>query len=252
MNKNIVYRSDEITKFYQNHRVRWSEFYPSEKWVFERIAGEQARLGDVLDVGCAAGGLGAALSERFHLSSYTGIDIHAGIIEWAKQHRQLDMPSEFYADDIYTIRLEKAFDTVVSLGCADWNIETLGILQACWDRVKPGGTFIVSLRLTTASSVNNIQESYQYINFTGDDPDPERANYVVINYREAIGIMEELTPRPELTGSYAYWGQPSAMARTPFERILFSVFYVRKPVSGSSTGRVELHFPSDVFQGDST
>ncbi|MBZ0165418.1 MAG: class I SAM-dependent methyltransferase, partial [Candidatus Omnitrophica bacterium] len=228
MSKNIVYSSEEILKYYQSHRNRWEDFYPSEKWVFERIATGDGQLGEVLDVGCAGGGLGKALLERFTLSSYTGIDIHRGIIEWAKENQKLNVPVQFFAEDINVIDLKRSYDLVASLGCADWNIETSRIIQSCWDKVKPGGYFVGSLRLTDGEGINDIGKSYQYINFSGADNEPEVANYVVTNYNEAIAMLGALDPAPELIGAYGYWGKPSGTAATPFSRILFSVFFVRK------------------------
>ncbi|MGE0268318.1 MAG: class I SAM-dependent methyltransferase [Candidatus Omnitrophota bacterium] len=247
MSQNITYTSDEILKFYSANRQAWADFYPSEQWVFEHIAGEKGHLGGVFDVGCAGGGLGAALCERFNLESYTGIDIHQGIIDWAKEHRALKVDSDFIAGDISTLNLDRQFDLVVSLGCADWNIETDKIIGECWDKVKPGGYFVVSLRLTTARTVNDITKSFQYINFSGNDREPEKANYVVTNYREAIVLFSSLNPLPEIIGAYGYWGNPSSTAQTPFERILFSVFYIRKGAEDKRDCRTELFLPADVY-----
>ena len=74
MNKNIKYSSKELVEFYSCSRQRWDEFYPSERWVFDKVAGKNKKLGDILDVGCACGGLGIALSNRFMLTSYKGVD----------------------------------------------------------------------------------------------------------------------------------------------------------------------------------
>ena len=96
MEKNIEYTSKELLEFYSRHRQTWNEFYLSERTVFERVAEKQGSFGHILDVGCAGGGLGRALSERFQLRSYTGIDIHEGIIAWAREHRKLPVSSEFH------------------------------------------------------------------------------------------------------------------------------------------------------------
>ena len=64
MTKNIEYKSREIQDYYSCNRSTWEEFYPSERWVFTKLAGSEGFLGDVLDVGCACGGLGAALSQQ--------------------------------------------------------------------------------------------------------------------------------------------------------------------------------------------
>ncbi len=246
MSENIVYQSEEILEFYSANRQSWDEFYPSEKWVFEKIAGEAKSLGTVLDVGCAGGGLGKALCEQYKLKSYTGNDIHYGIINWAKKNQQFPMEADFIAGDIADLSLRQKFDLVVSLGCADWNIKTDHIIQSCWKKVKPGGYFMVSLRLTDREGINDIQQSFQNINFTGDDQDPEVANYVVMNYREAVRMFENLSPQPSRIGAYGYWGAPSQTARTPYEQILFSVFYVQKRVKPVDAIVREFEWPDDI------
>lgn len=247
-NKNIRYSSDEILKFYSASRQSWDELYPSERRVFEIVGGKKASLGDLFDVGCACGGLGKALSERFKLNSYTGIDIHKPSIDWAKSHCGLKWPATFIAGDIIEHAPKASYDTVVSLGCADWNVETAKIITACWKGVKPGGHLIISLRLTPGTGINDIAKSYQMINFSGRDEKPETANYVVLNYKEATETLKALSPRPELIGAYGYWGKPSSMAVTPFEKIVFSVFYLRRGLSESKDTLMDIDLPKDAVQ----
>ena len=247
LNKNIKYNSKELPEFYSCNRKKWDDFYPSERWVFDKIAGEGNKLGDVLDVGCACGGLGAALSEMFALNSYTGIDIHDGSIELAKRERKLSIPTYFIAGDILEANLNNHYDTVVSLSCADWNIETEKIIKACWYRVDNDGYFVISLRLTTGKGINNISESYQHINTSGKEISPEIANYVVFNYKEIISIFKKLKPSPALIGSYGYWGKPSPTAVTPFNKLVFAVFYIRKARVVSDTKiDVEFNLPKEM------
>lgn len=249
MMENIEFKSRQILTFYSSNRKKWEEFYPSERWVFERIVREKGSLGNVLDVGCACGGLGNALSEKFILNSYTGIDICKDAIEWSQQKPKLSIPATFIRGDIIAIDLsDKYYELVVSLSCADWNLETNKIINACWKKVKPGGYFVISLRLTPEKGINDIKRSYQYINFTGDEKDPEVANYVVFNFRDALSMMGKLTPYPELVGSYGYWGEPSSTAVTPFDRLIFAVFYLKKSIDNSTQIiNAEFSLPIDIF-----
>jgi len=247
--KNIEYKSREIPLYYSCNRSRWADFYPSERWVFSKLALEQRSLGNVLDVGCACGGLGAALCERFQLSSYTGVDIHREAIAWARLERRLPVPATFLAGDILELNLEDTFDLVVSLSCADWNIEVQRIMNACWARVKAEGHFVISLRLTTGSGVNDIKSSYQYINFSGQERNAEVANYVVFNLPEVLGLMQALQPAPILIGAYGYWGKPAATAVTPFTRLVFAVFYLRKGTGPEHAGIAgEFLLPLEMFR----
>lgn len=227
-NKNIKYGSKAIVDFFSNRRRKWNDFYPSEKWVFEKVANEKDGLGEILDVGCACGGLGRALSERFKLASYTGVDICKEAIEWARRKQKFSLPTSFIAGDIVNLRLTRQYDTVVSLSCADWNIQTNKIIDACWRRTAKGGYFIISLRLTPKKGINNISKSYQYISCSKDKRGSGIANYVVFNFKEAIKLISGLSPSPGFIGAYGYWGKPSPTAVTPFAKLIFTVFYIKK------------------------
>jgi 2-polyprenyl-3-methyl-5-hydroxy-6-metoxy-1,4-benzoquinol methylase len=248
MAKNIEFKSQEIQKYYSCNRSSWEEFYPSERWVFEKLAQEEGFLGDVLDVGCACGGLGLMLCQKFRLKSYTGVDVHRSAIAWAQKQQRLPVPATFIAGDIIKLNFTGSYDVVVSLGCADWNIETDRIISACWERVKAGGYLVISLRLTPGPGVNDIQTSYQYINFSGQDTTAEVANYVVFNFPQILHNLKSLQPAPALIGAYGYWGRPSATAVTPFKRLVFAVFYLRKR-SGDGGRDLEGEFtlPLDIF-----
>jgi SAM-dependent methyltransferase len=246
-NKNIKYNSKKLLEFFSFNRQKWDEFYPSERWVFDKIGGKDKKLGDVLDVGCACGGLGAALDERFILASYTGVDVHRGAIDWARRHQKLSIPSYFITGDILEVDLNNRYDIVVSLSCADWNIEAEKIINTCWEKVDKDGYFVISLRLTALEGINNIKESYQYINPSGKEKDPEIANYVVFNFKEIVSIIKGFSPSPELIGAYGYWGKPATTAVTPFDKLVFAVFYIKKPALVSNTKiSTEFNLPEEM------
>jgi SAM-dependent methyltransferase len=248
MSVNINYRSREISEFYSCNRQTWEQFYPSERRAFKKIAGRSKRVGDLLDVGCACGGLATALMEKFTLTSYAGVDINKGAIEWAIRERKLGIPATFINGDIVKLSINRDYDTVVSLSCADWNIETNSIINTCWSKVKPGGYFVISLRLTPNKGVNDINKSYQFINFSGTDKKPEIANYVVFNFKDFLHIAKGLNPAPGLIGAYGYWGKPSATAVTPYDRLIFTVFYIKKHLEHKEEEiKLECNLPLEVF-----
>lgn len=248
-NKNIVYKSKGIYKFFSSHRQTWQEFYPSERWVFDRVAGPKQILGDVLDVGCACAGLGAALVNRFRLKSYTGVDINKDAVLWAVNNQRLPVSTKLIAGDILKQKLTNSYDTVVSLSCADWNIETKRIIDYCWKRVRFGGYLVISLRIAKEKGINNIKKSYQYIDFKGKDGDREIANYVVFNFKDTLKMFAKLRPAPSSIGSYGYWGRPSPTAVTLFERLVFAVFYIQKGECRAKRDgiKLELNLPADIF-----
>ncbi len=259
---NIAYQTDSLRDYYSNNRNTWDQFYPSERWVFERVLGSANAGQHVLDIGCATGGLAHALSERYPIKKYTGVDINPGVIEFAKHDESHQGKGRsFFCGDVCDPQISSflreenleagAYSDVISLGCADFNIEPMKIISSCWEQVRPGGNFILSLRMTSGAGVNSIEQSYQYISFSSDgaNEDEEKANYAVFNFQEAMSIFTSLSPTPSALLGYGYWGAPSIAARTPYEQILFSVFSLRKPAVGESVAsmQTELHFPIDLY-----
>ena len=251
MSSNIAYRTDVIGAYFSRHRRRWDEFYPSERRVFERVGRERGGFGRVLDVGCAAGGLGAALPERFPVASYTGIDISASAIAAARRATDVTVPHEFVAGDAVSAPelAGRRFDTVFNLSCADWNVDTGGIMAATWRAVAPGGCMITTLRLTNGTSERDMARSFQFIHYDASPlpDDAERAAYVVLNTGDALAMLGELGP--ERVVGYGFWGAPSTMARTPFGSILFAVFAIFRAAGDVPCDRADfdLDFPVDAW-----
>lgn len=257
MTRNIVYQTGAIGDFFVNRRRHWSDFYPSERSVFELLVTRGASFKRVLDVGCAAGGLGDALSERFgSIVSYTGVEINRHAAEVGSTLSAVSGFTKTFinADICHCRELEgQSFDLVTVLGVADWNIDAEGIVAKCWERVAPEGHLVLSLRLTPDKTVCDITRSYQYIWYKPEPPpvDAERAAYHVFNVGEAISWLTGQAPRPENLYVYGYWGKPSATARTPYKQLLFSVFALRKPASAGNVidTPVEVHLPASAFTG---
>ncbi len=223
-NKNIKYSSDQIESFYKDHRSKWEDFYPSEHHIFEAIDIQPSST--ILDIGCGCGGLGNALRQKYGVSRYTGIDIN----DKAIQTGQVLYPEfTLVAGDILNgkdMGLGQAyFDIVIALGCIDFNIEFDRMLAASMERLKPGGIFISSFRLTNKESLTALDDSFQFINFEGD-LSGEKAPYVVMNYHDMLQKIESFSPQK--IQAYGYWGKPSKTAVMPYDEVFFSVFAITK------------------------
>jgi SAM-dependent methyltransferase len=256
VSKNIAYSTNTISDFYASNRRRWLELYPSERRIFEAIAARGADFSSVLDVGCAAGGLGEAVMERFGtLTSYTGVDVNRQAITTAAAlPSRIPGSREFIAADIcHCPRLAgRTFDLVTALGVADFNVDSDGILAKCWEHVRPHGRLVISLRLTPGEGICDVNRSYQYIWFERESsppPDAERAPYSVFNTGRAIGWLSRQAPPPDLIQMFGYWGKPSPTARTQYDRIVFSVVAMRKPAVEQAAGEpvIEAELPAGIF-----
>ena len=222
--------------------------------MFERVGAMRGSFGRVLDVGCALGGLAFALSERFRVDEYVGVDINRLAIERAKANvGSLSLPTEFIAADICECpRLAgQQFNLVTALSVVDWNADATGILAACWDLVAPGGHLVVSLRLSPGSTICDVEKCYQVIwGGIGEPPaDAERAQYTILNTADAIQMLLACAPTPANLLAYGYWGKPSETARTPYHRIVFTVFALQKPMMFETVDEptIEAHLPATAF-----
>ena len=222
MSNNIIYNSSEIYKFYSQNRIKWSQFYPSEKNVLEYV--NPNSNAKVLDLGCGCGGLGMALKEKFGIDCYTGIDINEKAI---KKAIELNPKGHFISDDFLKISSSKIknFNLIISFSCIDWNIEFKSMLLKAWSLLEEG-RFILSIRLTDKEGINDIKQSYQFINFTGKN-EGEIAPYNIYNFKNWLKEIKSLSNISEIYG-YGYNGIPAKTAITPFEEVCFAVFSLSK------------------------
>lgn len=240
---NIPYTTPAIEAFYRQHRIRWQQFYESERVVLEEL--DLGAASSVLDIGCGCGGLGLALNERFGVNDYTGVEINA---QAAATARAMNPRARFLCADILGVSSaelpQEGFDLVVSLSCIDWNLQFAPMLARAYGYVKPGGHLLASLRLTTGDSLLDMRKSYQYINFEGHRSG-EIAPYVVLNV--AALLRELLALAPAGVRAFGYWGAPSASAVTPVTKVGFTVVAVQKPRAPAATTRFDLQLPTELL-----
>ncbi len=242
--KNTHYKTDEIHNYFSKNRVRWDQFYLSERKIFESIALSSEKT--VLDIGCGCGGLGLALNEKVGITSYTGVDINpAAIVKGRKLNSSATLIAGDILDETDASLDGRTFDLVCSLSCIDWNIQFAEMLLAAWRHVKPGGTFVSTFRLCLGEGSHKIKDSYQYINYEGKK-EGEIAAYVVLNCKNLITMLKDLNPSG--IKGIGYWGTPSSSAITPYQSLCFTAFSITKrELSDFSDIYIDLDLPDDVI-----
>lgn len=209
---NIAYKTDWLARYFKENRVKWHQFYESERLIIEQLHLDRSQT--VLDIGCGCGGLGLALREQFGVEDYTGVEINFSA---AEAGRVMNPKSNILCGDILNLSQSelngKRFDIVFSLSCVDWNVRFSDMLAAAWNHVLPGGYLVSTFRLTDGEGCNDISRSYQYINFDGI-LEGELASYVVLNAKDLLQQLRIFDPSE--INAYGYWGAPSATAVKPY------------------------------------
>lgn len=247
--ENRSYQTEELVNFYSTHRRGWAGLYPSERHVIERMG--ITPEANVLDMGCACGGLGEALGERFGVTSYTGVEISNLCVAAA---RRFYPKHRFIAGDFLRVQDQldpKGYDFAFSLGCADWNEQTSDLLKAVFSHVKPGGQLIFTCRLTNAAALPPIFEAEQHIAFSAASrpgAGTERAPYKMYKLPSALALITGCGP-VESVYAYGYWGQvPATVIGSPVDRLHYAVFAIRKKAEdNASAPRITLDFALDFF-----
>jgi precorrin-6B methylase 2 len=243
MSLNKQYTTDEIEKYYSKNRITWHQFYESEKIIISKL--ELNESNTILDIGCGCGGLGLSLREKFGVLDYTGIEFNE---QAAKTASEIYPEAKFYCGDILDISENelagKYFNIVFSLGCVDSNVQFINSLASAWKHVAPGGHLVATFRLTNKAGVNDIANSYQYINFDGK-MEGEILSYVVLNKDDLLNQLEKLNPAE--INAFGYWGTPSLSAVTPFNKICFAAFSIkRKETDHNEKPILNLDLPADL------
>ena len=101
---------------------------------------------------------------------------------------------------------------------------------------------MATFRLTTGSGINDIQKSYQYINYEGHQ-EGEIANYVVVNSADLMSKLLSLSINSII--GYGYYGPPGKTAITPFSKLCFAALAIRKSCIEEELN-IDLQLPPEI------
>ena len=94
--------------------------------------------------------------------------------------------------------------------------------------------------------VTSVNKSYQVLKYKNTEP--EMANYVVFNWKIFMKMIYSLNIKPSEVNGNGYWGEPSSTAITPYKKLAFSCFVIKKGTSFTNTTNVNFSFPLDLFR----
>ena len=222
------YKSKDAAEYFSSNITSLEDFYESEKYILKEFINNVKNANKkqfLLDIGCAAGGLGKSLKDSLQDKlDYTGIDINPESIKLGKKlFKELNLLQGDFSENIENLS-SKEIDTVISFSCIDWNENfeqsMRTILNLC---KKKKSDFIFTFRAAN-KGCNNIKKSYQFVNYNNLKKG-EIANYVVISYFDIQKIIKNFNPYEVVL--YAYRGKPSSVAETPYRELIFGCMWLK-------------------------
>ena len=145
---------------YRENTAHHRAFDPPAVWDFGLGAGDF-----LLDVGCGAGDLTAALADHYPRTEVIGIDASPSQIEQARRHEGPRL--RFEVRRVQDLCWEKRFAAVVSIACLHWIPipEHPLVLERIFRALVPGGRLVASFAGET-----NIEEIRRIIFSIADRP----------------------------------------------------------------------------------
>lgn len=223
--KNIIYKTKEIKEYFSQNRIKWSQFYLSERKILNKhITNNRS----IIDIGCGCGGLGLSIFQIRKGMFYEGIEINRDAANFGKKYfsnkRLIIHNKDFLKMNLKKILILSHYDYVISLSCIDWQLNFIKSIEKAIKLLHYKSKFIISMRLTMQMTLNDITKSYQFINYSGVKKG-EKAPYVIINILEFIGILQKFNLY--IDDIYGYYKSPSITAITSIKKIFFSVLVLK-------------------------
>lgn len=211
--------------FYERHRHRPDEMYPSERFFLPDAA---RAASSVLDIGCAAGGFSRIMKSFNPAIHYTGIDITPAFIEAAKR---LYPDSEFeLGDGIHFSTPPGSYDLVYISGILHVNSEYRRIVQAAYEQAKR--QLICDFRLTWGSSVTGRF----HVNFdqqAGEENQKTPLPYHVLSVDTLLSDLRSLNPPPAAIRLRGYYHKPADTAELPMKQLIVAFASLEKAPTGT-------------------
>ena len=228
------FNSSYFQEYYTGYRNRIEDLFPSERHFFDKVVTESEQL---LDVGCASGGMYQIMNAMKPSLKYTGIDIAASLVETAKKAYP-GIP--FYIGDGVTLPfVDNSFDSVVSFGTTVHDQDYEQLIKDCY-RVT-NRYFLFDIRLVVdMPSINDIAQGYVL------DGVGFRYPYNVANAQNFISFIRSLGPTR--TQIFGYWGNANEFTHLPagYEELCMCGVLLEKGQGDSAETVFDINLPFTI------
>jgi SAM-dependent methyltransferase len=222
------FNSKYFQEYYTSYRDKFEDLFPSEKhFLMDLILKSKS----VLDVGCASGGMFVIVRSINNSIRYSGVDIAKDLISIAKQKYP---EIEFQVCDGIGLPLETdSFDAVISFGTTVHDQDFENLIRESY-RIS-GKACLFDIRIVSElPTINDVR--YGYVK----DGAGLNYPYVVVNAKEFVRFLKDLTPSPAKISIYGYWGKANEFTQLPagYDKLCMCGVLIEK---GTSTSNTELY-----------
>ncbi|HSP16242.1 MAG TPA: class I SAM-dependent methyltransferase [Thermoanaerobaculia bacterium] len=228
-----VWAKRDSLEFFQTHRQKPADMYPSERFFLPEIL---PSVNSVLDIGCAAGGFSQIMKSFNPDVVYTGVDVTPEFIEIAS--RKFPESRFILGDGIHFQTPPNSFQLVYSTGILHLNSRWRDIVRSAYEQAERW--LLCDFRLTAGPSVAGTMR----VEFDGQTSDAVLP-YFVVNIQEMLKFLESLWPAATLIRARGYYHAAAGTAVLPLSRVLMAFFLIEKGSVGNANTRLELDLPSD-------
>jgi SAM-dependent methyltransferase len=217
-----AWRSAESLDYYRRHRQRPGDLYPSERFFLPEVA---ARVGSMLDVGCAAGGFSAVVKTFNPAIRYVGVDVVPEFVDLARS----DHPNAEFAvgDGVHFDTPPGSFELVHASGVLHLNLRFRDMLQAMWAQTRR--YMLCDLRLSPGQGeIGRLESQF-------GERDGITLPYVVLNVDEAVDLFRQLDPQPDYVHVKGYRHPASDAARLASSDVIMAFFLAEKGTGAAPT-----------------
>lgn len=209
----------DLVQFYERHRSRPEDLYPSERRFLPWLA-RQSR--SVLDVGCATGGFMNIWQHFGGQMAYSGVDVSDSLIAAAR--RIYPGVSFLHGDCAAGLPLpSSSADIVQALGWLHWEPRYADAIGELWRLTRRFVFFDVRLVDEPADLDGGVQRLAFSEEWDGSTTTP----YICAAWLPFTCLLAKLEPARIL--GYGYWGKPADTVDGVEREVCFATFVLERP-----------------------
>ncbi len=236
INQADPFESEYFNDYYKDYRRNFVDLFDSEKYFLKEFINENETI---YDVGCAVGGMYEILSSMKSEIRYQGVDIAEKMIDQARKN----YPNINFevVDGINLPEKDDSFDGVLSFGTTVHEQQWEKLISELWRVTKQDLLFDIRF-VDDLPTISNLSSGFV------DDGSGLKYPYVVINYNDFVNLISSLSPKPNITKIYGYFGSANDDVTLPkeYSKICMSCVLLKKNFKNVNNDKSSIELPFNI------